>query len=162
MTYSYQALSSPLGSLHAIADETYLYAIYYTQNLIDLDSSWKPLTETSNTILETTQVQLNEYFAQQRQSFDLPLKPHGTIFQQQAWQALLSIPYGSTRTYLDQAELLGKPKAVRAVGRANALNPISIIIPCHRVIGKSGDLTGYAGGLETKRFLLQLEGALLC
>ena len=101
--------------------------------------------------------QLTEYFAGQRQVFDLPLDLRGTPFQQRVWQAVLVVPYGETRTYGQIAVAIGKPAAARAVGAANGRNPISIVVPCHRVIGASGSLTGYAGGLERKRLLLELE-----
>ncbi len=101
--------------------------------------------------------QLAEYASGSRRDFDLPLAPQGTPFQQTAWQALLRIPYGETRSYLEQARLLGNPAAVRAVGRANGANPIALIVPCHRVIGSDGSLTGYAGGLPLKQQLLQFE-----
>lgn len=101
--------------------------------------------------------QLNEYFSGERKDFDLPIAPEGTVFEQKVWEALRTIPYGETRTYGEIAVQIGRPKASRAVGRANGLNPLSIIIPCHRVIGKSGKLTGYAGGLEAKKILLGLE-----
>lgn len=101
--------------------------------------------------------ELQEYFAGCRQSFDVPLAPSGTPFQQRVWNALCQIPYGKTRTYGDVAKMAGNPKASRAVGMANHRNPILILIPCHRVIGSDGSLTGYAAGLETKKYLLQLE-----
>jgi methylated-DNA-[protein]-cysteine S-methyltransferase len=101
--------------------------------------------------------QLNEYFAGTRRTFDLPLEFRGTDFQRRAWSALLAIPYGETRSYLDMARTLRNPAAVRAVGAANGRNPISIIAPCHRVIGTSGDLTGFGGGLEAKAWLLAHE-----
>lgn len=102
--------------------------------------------------------QLIEYFAGKRRRFDLPLKPGGTAFQQKVWTALTTIPYGTTITYRDLARRIGNPAAVRAVGRANATNPIPIIIPCHRVIGADGSLTGFGGGLPLKEVLLRLEG----
>lgn len=105
--------------------------------------------------------QLQEYFAGRRKDFDLPLSPEGTAFEKEVWQALRTIPYGELRTYGQMAAQLGRPTASRAVGRANGLNPIGILIPCHRVIGANGKLTGYAGGLEMKERLLALEGALL-
>lgn len=101
--------------------------------------------------------QLREYFRGERKSFDLPLAPRGTQFQLKVWAALREIPYGQTRSYGQIAQAVGNPKACRAVGMANNRNPIAIIVPCHRVIGADGSLTGYAGGLETKRFLLELE-----
>ena len=103
--------------------------------------------------------QLTEYFAGERKTFELELAPVGTAFQRTAWAALVQIPYGETRTYGQQAALLGTPQAARAVGRANATNPIAIIVPCHRVIGAKGDLTGYASGLAIKEKLLALEKA---
>jgi methylated-DNA-[protein]-cysteine S-methyltransferase len=102
--------------------------------------------------------QLNEYFAGERREFDLPLAPEGSDFQRRVWAALRDIPWGETRSYGDLAELLGS--SPRAVGRANATNPICIIVPCHRVIGADGTLTGYAGGMDNKRWLLEHEGAL--
>lgn len=101
--------------------------------------------------------QLGEYFDCTRKEFELPLNPAGTEFQKKAWNALLQIPYGETRSYKQQAELVGNAKASRAVGMSNNRNPIMIVIPCHRVVGANGSLTGYAGGLDVKRFLLDLE-----
>ncbi|MFK7912870.1 MAG: methylated-DNA--[protein]-cysteine S-methyltransferase [Pseudomonadales bacterium] len=101
--------------------------------------------------------QLEEYFAGQRQDFDVPLDPRGTDFQQSVWTQLRGIPFGETCSYRDIAERLGKPKAVRAVGSANGRNPLPIIVPCHRVIGSNGSLTGFGGGLENKQILLELE-----
>jgi methylated-DNA-[protein]-cysteine S-methyltransferase len=103
--------------------------------------------------------QLGEYLAGERRAFDLPLAPRGTEFERQVWQALAAIPYGETRSYLEIAAAIGRPAACRAVGRANGSNPIAVVIPCHRVIGADGSLTGYGGGLPLKRFLLDLEGA---
>ena len=110
-------------------------------------------------VLIETEKQLREYFAGQRQVFSVPLDFGGTEFQNQVWQALLSIPFGETRTYTEIARQIGKPAAVRAVGAANGRNPISIIAPCHRVLGSTGNLTGFAGGLQAKAHLLALEGA---
>ena len=100
---------------------------------------------------------MEEYFAGQRKEFSLPLAPKGTEFQLRVWQALLQIPYGETRSYGELAAMVGNPKACRAVGGANHRNPLSILIPCHRVVGTGGSLTGYAGGLSVKEFLLKLE-----
>ena len=108
-------------------------------------------------ILQETVKQLNEYFQGQRQIFDLPLDFEGTEFQHKVWQALLTIPFGETRSYKQIAEQIGNVKAVRAVGAANGKNPISIITPCHRVVGANGKLVGFAGGLENKDILLKIE-----
>lgn len=113
--------------------------------------------ETSSGVIELTRLQLDEYFRQERTSFDLPLLFVGTAFQKRVWDELLRIPYGTTVSYGKMAQGMGMPKAVRAVANANGANPISIIVPCHRVIGSNGTLTGYGGGLEAKRFLLELE-----
>ncbi len=109
-------------------------------------------------LLLKAQRQLLEYFQKERQTFDLPLAPQGTPFQRAVWEELRRIPYGATCTYGDIAARIGRPKAVRAVGQANHCNPLPIFIPCHRVIGKNGALTGYAGGLALKQALLELEG----
>ena len=110
-----------------------------------------------NPILAQTRTELGEYFAGQRQQFTLPLDLVGTAFQQEAWQALLAIDYGQTRSYAEQARAIGRPTATRAVAAANGANKVSIVVPCHRVIGSNGNLTGFGGGLERKRALLQLE-----
>ena len=109
-------------------------------------------------LLLRTEKELNEYFSRSRKSFTVPLDMRGTYFQKQVWEALLGIPFGETRTYGQLANQLGNPKATRAVGAANGRNPIAIIVPCHRVIGFSGKLTGFAGGLDAKDHLLKLEG----
>ncbi len=114
-------------------------------------------TERSAPILELAAGQLREYFAGERQEFTLPLEPKGTDFQMSVWKALTQVPYGQTRSYARIAAEIGNPKAARAVGMANNKNPIAIIIPCHRIVGSNGALTGYAGGLEIKRRLLALE-----
>jgi methylated-DNA-[protein]-cysteine S-methyltransferase len=116
-----------------------------------------PLIEGNNATLNLAIKQLDEYFNKQRTEFDLPIITAGTDFQKQIWQTLQTIPYGQTISYLELAKKLGKPKAVRAVANANAANALSIIIPCHRIIGNNGQLVGYAGGLETKKALLKQE-----
>lgn len=151
-------MPSPIGRLTLVASARGLMAIYmeeHTKPAGDRSEWSKDLTYP--TLIETEK-QLTAYFARARREFDLPLDLIGTPFQIAAWHALLEIPYGETRSYAQQAALCGKPSAVRAIGTANARNPISIIVPCHRVIGKDGSLTGYGGGLERKRFLLELEG----
>ena len=122
-----------------------------------------PLTEyiiNETELLKSAYKQLMEYFSGSRKIFDLPLAFEGTSFQQKVWKALLTIPYGQVRSYKDIAKQTGNEKACRAVGMANNRNPIGIIIPCHRVIGSDGKLVGYGGGLDIKRYLLQLEGVL--
>jgi len=111
----------------------------------------------ADAILDRVRLQLDAYFAGALTAFDLPLNPKGTAFQKQCWQALRAIPYGATRSYGQQATAIGNPKAQRAVGLANGRNPISIIVPCHRVVGASGALRGYGGGIDRKRYLLALE-----
>lgn len=118
------------------------------------NSSW----ERNDKAMEIYFTEYREYFSGQRQSFSFPLHVHGTSFQENVWAALTTIPYGETRSYQDIAHQIGKPKAVRAIGQANHVNPLSIVVPCHRVIGKNGNLTGYGGGLSLKAELLALEG----
>jgi methylated-DNA-[protein]-cysteine S-methyltransferase len=114
-------------------------------------------SKTETPLIKKTAAQIGEYLESKRKKFDLPLVLHGTEFQKTVWGALQTIPYGETRSYKDIAVLAGSPKAFRAVGMANNRNPVSIIIPCHRVIGSNGDLVGYGGGLPVKKFLLELE-----
>ena len=142
---------SPLGILTLTATDIALTGLYFG-NRIPPDAA-----EQHTPILDETVCQLDEYFAGIRQSFDLPLAPCGTAFQRRVWDALCTIPYGETRTYAEIAAQAGSPRACRAVGQANHVNPISIIIPCHRVVRTGGDLGGYGGGLDAKRFLLALE-----
>ena len=115
----------------------------------------------SSPLLDKATLQLEEYFAGRRRSFDLPLDLRGTEFQLRVWNALLEIPYGKTRTYADIARMVGTPKAVRAVGAANGANPVAILVPCHRAIGSDGSLVGYGGGLDLKKRLLALEAGAL-
>ena len=117
------------------------------------------IAEHETPVLAEARRQVLEYLAGARRSFDLPLDPRGTSFQRRVWAALTAIPWGETRTYAQIAAAVGSPRAVRAVGQANHRNPIPILIPCHRVVGADGTLTGYGGGLELKRKLLELEGA---
>ncbi|VVO25389.1 methylated-DNA--[protein]-cysteine S-methyltransferase [Pseudomonas fluorescens] len=154
----YRYLPSPIGPLLLAGDEQGLRQLY-----MDNHPYWTPPPQwiEAGNQLDTVCRQLDEYFEGKRECFDVPLAPQGTAFQQRVWQALLEIPFGHTWSYARLAEHIGNPKAVRAVGTANGANPISIIIPCHRVIGSNGTLTGYGGGLERKQALLQLEGAWL-
>ena len=158
MTLSHLHFPSPVGRLKLVASEHGLMAILWENDdpkRVRLDET---VEDANHTILREIARQLDDYFARRRRIFDLPLAFNGTDFQKQVWQALLTIPYGETRTYGQLATQLGKPSASRAVGAANGKNPISIIAPCHRVIGGNGKLTGFAGGLEAKAFLLGLEG----
>ena len=144
-------LPSPIGELYLAADEDFLYELRFDAPEIPAEAGETPV------LCEAVR-QLEAYFAGRLRRFDVPLRPEGTPFQRLCWDALLQIPYGETRAYSDIARQIGRPAACRAVGMANNRNPISVIIPCHRVIGRDGSLTGYGGGLETKRFLLELEG----
>jgi methylated-DNA-[protein]-cysteine S-methyltransferase len=124
------------------------------------DAGPRPVSATDR-VLDEAARQLDGYFAGERRRFDLPLDPHGTAFQTDVWEALRKIPYGETRSYADIARRIGRPTAVRAVGRANGQNPLAIVVPCHRVIGADGSLTGYSGGVDKKRTLLELESRVL-
>ena len=126
--------------------------------LTRLDFNTPSQAEETTPLLLEARRQLQEYFAGERKAFALPLAPAGTAFQKKVWAALREIPWGETRSYGDIARAIGKPTASRAVGMANGRNPLPIFIPCHRVIGTNGSITGYSGGLEKKRFLLRLEG----
>ncbi|MGB2691813.1 MAG: methylated-DNA--[protein]-cysteine S-methyltransferase [Thermodesulfobacteriota bacterium] len=157
MKYYYTAMESPVGGITLIADNDNLCAIYWPNQKPDNKKFPDLERNDSSKVLKSTVKQLNSYFKGMRTEFDLPLRPVGTNFQEQVWQALTTIGYGDTVSYGDIANDIKNPKAVRAVGAAIGKNPISIIIPCHRVIGSDGKLTGFAGGLSTKEFLLNLE-----
>ncbi|MCD5968228.1 methylated-DNA--[protein]-cysteine S-methyltransferase [Riemerella anatipestifer] len=166
MLYS-KNIDTPLGEMIAIADDNGIYLLEFTDKKY-LDIELKKLCSTlnsnireaSNLHLETLEKELNLYFSQKLKEFSVPIQLLGTPFQKQVWQTLLKIPYGTTKSYLQQAIMMDSPKAVRAVANANSLNKIAIIVPCHRVIGSNGTLTGYAGGLWRKEKLLQLEKSL--
>lgn len=143
-------IPTPLGISRLEGDENGL------QSITVLDSE-EEITEIIPEVLEDAVYQLKEYFDEKRQNFDLDLNPQGTEFQQGVWKALLDIPYGKTTSYLDLSKTLGDVKAIRAVAAANGKNPLWIVIPCHRVIGSDGSLTGYAGGLHRKKWLLDHE-----
>ncbi|WP_180048994.1 methylated-DNA--[protein]-cysteine S-methyltransferase [Acinetobacter sp. YH12144] len=157
MQLSYQFLNSPVGQLKLVAHETALVAVLWENENPNRVRLAALVEDLQHPILLKTAQQLNEYFAGKRQQFDLPLDFEGTAFQQQVWQALLTIPFGETRSYKQIAAQIGNVKAVRAVGAANGKNPISIIAPCHRVVGVNGKLVGFAGGLENKEILLKIE-----
>ncbi|RZG44318.1 methylated-DNA--[protein]-cysteine S-methyltransferase [Acinetobacter wuhouensis] len=157
MKLSFMKMASPVGQLKLVATETALVAVLWENENPNRVRLAELIEDIQHPILLETQKQLNEYFAGQRQVFDLPLDFEGTEFQQKVWQALLTIPFGETRSYKQIAEQVGNVKAVRAVGAANGKNPISIIAPCHRVVGANGKLVGFAGGLENKDILLKIE-----
>ena len=157
MKLAFMEMASPVGQLKLVATETALVAVLWENENPNRVRLAELIENVQHPILLETQKQLNEYFEGQRQVFDLPLDFEGTEFQQKVWQALLTIPFGETRSYKQIAEQIGNVKAVRAVGAANGKNPISIITPCHRVAGANGKLVGFAGGLENKDVLLQLE-----
>ena len=141
--------SSPIGTLELKEDRGYIMWVSFLNA--------EPDHSDSNPILDKCVVQLDEYFKLAREEFDLPLAPGGTPFQQKVWDETLNIPFGKTASYMDIAKKLGDTKSTRAVGLANGKNPIAIIIPCHRIIGSNGSLTGYAGGIERKKWLLDHE-----
>ena len=158
MSLSYKLVPSPIGRLKLVASEEGLVAVLWEEDRpkrVRLDDL---VENPAHPLLLRAEKELNEYFSGRRKSFTVPLDMRGTYFQKQVWEALLGIPFGETRTYGQLANQLGNPKATRAVGAANGRNPIAIIVPCHRVIGFSGKLTGFAGGLDAKDHLLKLEG----
>ena len=156
----FTTMPSPVGELTLVASGHGLRAVLWPE---DEDRVRLPDTmhrDDTNSVLRAAAAQIREYFEGDRTEFDLPLDVRGTEFQRAAWLALAEIPYGSTASYRDQATRIGRPTAVRAIGAANGRNPLSIVLPCHRVVGSDGSLTGFAGGLDSKRLLLQHEGAL--
>jgi len=149
--YAYH--ESPIGLVEIGGTATHIVSLYFVEDR-------RVVFEPNPTVLEAVR-QVGEYFSGQRRVFELDLALHGTAFQEQVWRQLLTVPYGQAATYQDIANALGKPKAVRAVGAANGQNPISIVVPCHRIIGSDGKLVGYGGGLWRKEWLLHHEGTLL-
>ncbi len=158
-TLFYARVASSVGPLFLAASTRGLVRLEFEGRGQKLNSSTTQLQE-SETVLAAYLGELNEYFAGKRRAFSLPLDLRGTEFQLACWRALLAIPYGETRTYADIARAVGRPRGFRAVGRANNRNPVAIVVPCHRVIASDGTLCGYGGGLDVKRKLLELEGAL--
>lgn len=155
---SYQFVASPLARILIASRDGKLVGLWFEQQKYYPDmSKHTDWVEETTPVLQQAAAQLNAYFRGDRQPFDLPLAPAGTPFQQRVWEALQQIPAGSTLTYGGLAKQLGNPRAVRAVAAAVGRNPISVIIPCHRVIGSNGSLTGYAGGVEKKAWMLERE-----
>ncbi len=159
MRYVQTETATPVGTLRLLASEHWLAAILWENDRRRFSYLEGAAEEGGHPILAETIRQLDAYFAGRLEDFSLPLDVEGTPFQRDVWNALRSIPRGETRSYAEMARQIGRPAAVRAVGAANGRNPISIVVPCHRVIGAAGALTGFAGGLEAKAYLLALEGA---
>lgn len=157
MKYNYTVMKSSVGEVTLVADNVSLRAIYWLNQKPDRVEFPDLKNNDSNHVLKLAVKQLKDYFSGTRREFDISLRPVGTVFQEEVWLALRSISYGETVSYSDIAKQIGRPKAVRAVGAAIGKNPLSIMIPCHRVIGANGKLIGFAGGLSTKEFLLNLE-----
>ena len=150
----YTTYDSPVGTLTLVASDAGLQAVWWPD-----DARARPLGERDddNALLQQAITELDEYFAGTRREFDVPLDPEGTPFQRAVWEVLRGIPYGTTITYGEQARRLGDPGKARAVGAANGRNPLSIVVACHRVVGASGALTGFAGGMAAKQWLLEFE-----
>jgi methylated-DNA-[protein]-cysteine S-methyltransferase len=157
MSLAYKTTESPVGKLKLVASDKALVAILWEKDNPRRVRLTELVANDRHPVLLETERQLREYFAGKRKTFSVALDMRGTRFQKDVWEALLAIPFGQTRSYRQLAKQLGNPRATRAVGAANGRNPISIIVPCHRVIGSSGKLTGFAGGLEVKAHLLGLE-----
>jgi methylated-DNA-[protein]-cysteine S-methyltransferase len=157
MGLAYKKINSPVGKLTLVASDEGLVAVLWDSDKPGRVRLGKLTKQHNHSVLTQAERQLKEYFARKRKSFSVPLDMRGTHFQRSVWEALLAIPFGETRSYGQVAKQLGNPQAMRAVGAANGRNPISIIVPCHRVIGSSGKLSGFAGGLEAKERLLDLE-----
>ncbi len=156
MTIASRTLETPVGVLRVTADDDGVRTIYWPHEASKVERI--PVAERgSHRVLDDLEQQLDEYFRGERLEFDLPLAPEGTPFQLAVWQVLRQIPYGATMTYGEQARRLGDPRKARAVGAANGRNPLSIVVPCHRVVGSNGHLTGFGGGIENKAWLLDHE-----
>lgn len=158
MTTSHVVVDSPVGPLRLVTDGEHLTGVYFAEHKhAPAGLGTHVEVQDAPPVLCATVEQLTDYFAGGRRSFDLPLAATGTDFQRQVWDVLATIPYGQTWSYGQLAAALGRPSAARAVGMANGRNPISIIVPCHRVVGSTGAITGYGGGVERKQALLDLE-----
>ena len=157
-SFAHGAISTPLGPLHAYVSERGLRALLFAGSAAEQNGvTGEVVEDPENAVIRACAAQVQAYFARELRDFELPLDPVGTVFQLSAWWALREIPYGQTSSYARQASAMGRPTAARAVGAANRRNPLTIILPCHRVLGSNGKLTGFASGLENKRALLRLE-----
>jgi methylated-DNA-[protein]-cysteine S-methyltransferase len=159
--FVYKLMRSPVGTLKLVATDDGLAGILWGRDRPSPVRLNSEVEDNGHPVLVETERQLAEYFAGRRKEFSLKLDVEGTAFQRKVWNALLTIPFGETRSYAQIARQIGNPDAVRAVGAANGRNPVSIVTPCHRVIGSTGKLTGFGGGLDAKARLLALEGAML-
>lgn len=158
MPRSYHDFDTPIGTLRLVGDERHLERVDLPNTAArQPDAAWREKRSALPAALDAAKRQLVEYFDGTRRDFELPLAPHGTAFQCQVWEELRRISYGETISYGELARRIGKPTASRAVGAANGRNPVAIVVPCHRVIGADGTLTGYGGGLSVKQALLSLE-----
>jgi methylated-DNA-[protein]-cysteine S-methyltransferase len=157
--FSYSILKSPIDDLMLVADASVLTGVYFVgcDHIPAASKHWT--LNAQHSVLSQATKQLQEYFAGKRQNFSLPLRLAGTDFQQKVWQEIARIPYGETINYSELAKRAGAPQAIRAAGTTTGRNPVSIIVPCHRVMGKNGSMCGFAGGLERKRYLLSLENS---
>ncbi len=156
----FDEFDSPVGKLRLVGTEKAIHALLWSKERDTPVHSSIPMSRAHSVpLFLRARAQLAEYFAGERRTFDLPLNPQGTEFQLRVWRVLRQIPYGETLSYGEQAKQIGAPKSARAVGGANGRNPLSILVPCHRVVGSNGDLTGFGGGIDRKRFLLDLEKA---
>jgi methylated-DNA-[protein]-cysteine S-methyltransferase len=158
MTLAYKTIDSPVGKLKLVASDEGLVAVLWAKEKPNRVSLGQVEKRETHPFLIKAKRQIGEYFARNRRSFTLPFDMQGTSFQKQVWNALLAIPFGETASYGELAKRLGRPHAARAVGTASGKNPLAIIVPCHRVVGSTGKLTGFAGGLDAKTLLLELEG----
>jgi methylated-DNA-[protein]-cysteine S-methyltransferase len=157
MTLFYKEMDSPVGRLRLVASANALVAVLWERERPNRVKLGEMKFDRRYPVLIEAERQLTEYFSGARTDFNLPLEPRGSEFQKKVWRALKEIPFGETRSYLELAKAVGSVKAVRAVGAANGKNPLSIVVPCHRVVGTNGSLTGFAGGLQAKAKLLALE-----
>ena len=158
--YTYKLMKSPVGTLRLVGSDNGLAGVWFERSRPERVRPRGDAETPRHPVLIEAERQLSEYFAGRRRKFDLKLDFVGTDFQKSVWKALLTIPFGQTRSYGEVARQVGRPSASRAVGAANGRNPVSIVAPCHRVVGSTGALTGFGGGLDVKERLLKLEGAL--
>ena len=153
-----QPYKSPIGILYIVSEDKKICGVLFKEQWKIFQRHFDEVEEKETPLIKRAKQELEEYFSGERKQFTLPLELKGTDFQVRVWSSLSDIPYGETRSYKDQAIQIRSPKASRAIGRAHGLNPLCVILPCHRIIGSNGGLTGYAGGIKAKKYLLRLEG----